>query len=458
MVTDNREVLEDILGRVMGHHSRGSLAEHKPFQMVMNRCWADYGKGGEMPQMRWFIHPLGYAEASRAATPEYRRRKGKTILEVMRHQGVEAVQGLGGFADFASEEYELVHRTAVYAPRPYRQAMKMAVLLNRDDFTPQAWVPRDIATYTTLYFDILNGFDNFGPLFDELVGGQPGSWQESLDSLKTDPKGPLIDLREELIKHLGQRVSMLSDYQLPITTTSERLLFAIEAKRTPRRWRRRSPSCSRTIRPTNGGEKAGHVIWEMVEEETPDISAPTIDLGTDAASTAPTRPLAKGRRNAGGNKNAAGNDEKPLLPHAAVTVYEGNLVVASHIDFLLKVIAPEKKPEPLVKEADYLQVNAEIEALVRSPNASASFRGPTRNTAPPTTCPQEQDAAERNDAGAGSQRPVWRGQEGRNPQNNRSTAVDLPDYDIVRRYLGPAGMQITAEPNGWFLKGFTLTK
>ncbi len=182
VVTDDREVLEDILGRVMGHHSRGSLAEHKPFQMVMNRCWADYGKGGEMPQMRWFIHPLGYAEASRAATPEYRRRKGKTILEVMRHQGVEAVQGLGGFADFASEEYELVHRTAVYAPRPYRQAMKMAVLLNRDDFTPQAWVPRDIATYPTLYFDILNGFDNFGPLFDELVGGQRGSWQESLDS------------------------------------------------------------------------------------------------------------------------------------------------------------------------------------------------------------------------------------------------------------------------------------
>ena len=116
VVTDNREVLEGILGRAMGHHSRGSLAEHKPFQMVMNRCWADYGKGGEMPQMRWFIHPLGYAEASRAATPEYRRRKGKTILEVMRHQGVEAVQGLGGFADFASEEYELVHRTAVYAP------------------------------------------------------------------------------------------------------------------------------------------------------------------------------------------------------------------------------------------------------------------------------------------------------------------------------------------------------
>ena len=257
VVTDNRGILEGILDRAMGHHARGSLAEHHAFAMVMNRCRSDYGKGVEMPQMRWFIHPLGYAEASRAATPENRRRKGKTILEVMRHQGVEAVQGIGGFADFAYENYELVHRTAVYAPRPYREAMRMAVLLNRDDFTPQPWVPRDIATYTSLYFDVLNGFDNFGSLFDELVGGEKGSWQESLDSLKGDPKGPMIDLREELIKHLGQRVSMLSDYQLPITITSERLLFAIEAKDPKAVAAAICRSCSARTRPTNGGKRPG---------------------------------------------------------------------------------------------------------------------------------------------------------------------------------------------------------
>ncbi len=35
---------------------------------------------------------------------------------------------------------------------------------------------------------------------------------------------------------------------------------------------------------------------------------------------------------------------------------------------------------------------------------------------------------------------------------------ELPDYQVVRRYLGPAGLQVTSEPDGWFLKGFTLTK
>jgi hypothetical protein len=35
---------------------------------------------------------------------------------------------------------------------------------------------------------------------------------------------------------------------------------------------------------------------------------------------------------------------------------------------------------------------------------------------------------------------------------------ELPDYKIVRQYLGPAGLQVTSEPEGWFLKGFAMTK
>jgi hypothetical protein len=34
----------------------------------------------------------------------------------------------------------------------------------------------------------------------------------------------------------------------------------------------------------------------------------------------------------------------------------------------------------------------------------------------------------------------------------------LPDYDLVRRYLGPAGMTGTTEADGWMLTGFTLVK
>ncbi len=194
---------------------------------------------------------------------------------------------MGGYASFSSEGFDLVHRTAVYAPLPYKNAMKMLVLLNGKDYTPQKWVPREIATYSTLYFDVLNAFDNFGPLFDELYGaGESGAWADVLKGEKEDPNGPQIDLREELFKKLGQRVSMLTDYELPITTASERLLFAIESTddkavaKALQKWFGNDPTAKRR-------EIDGHVIWEIVENEGPEMDTPGGFAGRRARPGAP---------------------------------------------------------------------------------------------------------------------------------------------------------------------------
>ena len=43
-------------------------------------------------------------------------------------------------------------------------------------------------------------------------------------------------------------------------------------------------------------------------------------------------------------------------------------------------------------------------------------------------------------------------------RTQRIDGSKLPEYDMVRRYLGPAGMTVTTEADGWFLTGFTLNK
>jgi len=157
---DNLRLTRGILARLSADR-HDSLADAPGFQAVMERCRQDAGSA--VPQIRWFIHPLSYADAVRAATPPERRRKGKSILELLQNQGFEALQGVGGFVDFSPNGYELLHRTAVYAPPPHEKSMKMLVFPNNGDFAPQQWVPREIATYSTFYVDILNAFDNFGP-------------------------------------------------------------------------------------------------------------------------------------------------------------------------------------------------------------------------------------------------------------------------------------------------------
>ena len=450
VVADDLEVLKGILGRKTGD-TDDSLADLKPFQIVMERCAMDYGE--IVPQMRWFLSPLGYAEAARAATPANRRRKGKSILEVMRNQGIGAIQGLGGLADFSSEGYELIHRTVVYAPGPYEKSMKMLVLPNRSEFTPQDWVPRDIATYTTLYFDILNAFDNFGPLFNELFGqGAPGIWEETKQSLKLDPNGPQVDLREDLIVHLGQRVSMLTDYRLPITTTSERLLFAIEVTdaeavaKALEKLLKDDPTVKRR-------EKAGHVIWEIVGEK-----ARTPKMDCDFGDLPPVAPARPPKKEDDPWEDEEEEERKPLLPHAAVTVCKGHLFIASHIDFLLKVIAPEKEPGLLRDDVDYQLVTAEIEKFEPKEKCFRFFSR-TDEEYRPTYELIRQNKMPQGETMLARMLNVLFG-EGKKgtPRAQKIDGSQLPEYQVVRRYLGPAGMQISSEKDGWFLKGFTLSK
>jgi len=450
VIADDLDVLRGILKRKQGG-SADSLADHEAFQVVMERCKSDYDQSNQ-PQMRWYLSPLAYAETQRAATPPHLRRKGKSIIEVMRNQGVGAVKGLGGLADFSSEGFELVHRTSVYAPKPYENSMKMLVLPNRDDFAPQDWVPRDVATYTTLYFDILNAFDNFGPLFDELVGqGAKGAWEETKESLKLDPHGPQVDLRKDLIEHLGERVSMLTDYQLPITTTSERLLFAIEVKdaeavaKAIEKLLQNDPTVRRR-------EIAGRIIWEVVGEEA-EPPKMEFDFG-DLPPVAPAHPPKQ--------KTPWDDDEedkpKRLLPHAAVTVCNGHLFVASHLDFLLKIIAPENEPDLLRDDVDYRLVAAEIEKLEPEQKCFRFFSRTDEEYRPTYELIRQNKMPESETMLARMLNVLFgEGKKG----TTRAQKIDgseLPEYQVVRRYLGPAGMQVTSEKDGWFLKGFTLSK
>jgi len=434
-----------ILARLSGKRA-DSLAGVPGLKKVMQRCRKD--NGGADPQIRWFIQPVSLVAAIRAATPEEKRRKRNTLLDLLREQGFTAVLGIGGFVDLAAEGFELVHRSFVLAPPPYEKSMKMLVFPNAQDFAPQPWVPREIATYATFYVDILNAFDNFGPLFDHLFGqGETGIWGEVLESLKKDPNGPQIDVREELIKNLGQRVTMITDYQLPITPTSERLLFAIQTTNGKNvaiaitKSMENDPTAKRR-------EIDGHVIWEIVEEEAPKVpnisvgAIPSLDLDQDPAD----------------DEEEEEEDEQRLLPHAAVTVAHGHLFISSHIDFLLKILKPRPARETLGRNLGYVQVDATVVKLKIAAKCARTFSltdeayRATYELIRQGKMPQSETLLGRvlNSLFGAGKKGVVRAQ--------KIDGAKLPDYGVVRRSLGPAGMTVTSEDEGWFFKGFLLTK
>jgi hypothetical protein len=455
VTTDNLEIMKGILGRALGDR-KDCLANCKPFRIVIDRCRKDYGDA--TPQMRWFMYPLGYAESARIWTPDYKRRKGKSVLEIMRNQGLSCVQGMGGFVDFSSEGYELVHRTAIHAPKPYVKSMKMAELPNKAEYAPQPWVPGDVATYTTFHFNVLNAFDNFGWLFDEMFGrGEEGVWLNDVLPGLEAPDGPQINLRKELIEHLGERVSILTDYQEPITTTSERLLLAVETKN-PEAVAKALWKLFRNDTTVTPRKLQEIVVWEFTGEPTnehgPKKPDPKIKIEFgDAPPVAPRHPLRRRKKTEDEDEEAP---QPNLLPHKAVTVWQGHLIIASHIDFLRRVMAPQKKVGPLSEEPDYKAVSADIQKL--DPTKCFRFFSHTDReyyTTYELTRKNKMPESESLFA------KLLNGLFGDKKGGTRKQKVDgrkLPDYKEVRPYLGPAGLQATSETDGWFLKGFTMTR
>ena len=442
-VADSLEIVKGILARTAADPG-DSLAELPGYQAVIKQVQTDAGH--PPAQVRWFIHPLTYAEAMRTATPERERRKGKSALELLQHQGFSAVQGVGGMADFSAESYELIHRTAVFAPPPYEKAMKMLSFPNGYDFKPQPWVPREIATYATFYADILNGFDNFGPLFEEMFGeGEKGTWSEVLKSLKDDPNGPRIDLRADLFVHLGKRVTVLSDYQVPITTTSERLLFAVETS-DPKAVAAAIEKLMKNDRTARRQEILGHTVWEIIEE--PPAAVPKIDLG-DVPSLTP------------GAKKKDEDEPEParLLPHAAVTVAHGQLLIASHLDFLKKILKLPEERETLAHSLDFRVVTTALDQLgikeqfLRTFSRTDEEYRPTYELIRQDKMPESETMLSRflNSLSGESSKKGG-------PRKQQIDGSKLPDFEVVRRYLGPAGIVGRSEPTGWFLKGIMLSK
>jgi hypothetical protein len=193
------------------------------------------------------------------------------------------------------------------------------------------------------------------------------------------------------------------------------------------------------------GDKT-YIIWEMVEHDPEDSAAPVVELGG-----IPGLP--------GVDEEEEDDEEEPLLPNKAVTVAHGRLMIASHIQFLHKVLENAESRAHLADSVDFKLVATELERIggkkmfVRNFSRTDEEYRPTYELIKQGQMPQSKTML-------GMMLNRWLAadlEEG----EVRAQQIDgskLPDFEICRRYLGPAGMLGIAEDNGWYIAGFVLSK
>ena len=449
--SDSALEAKEMLDRFSGNST--GLAGVEAYQSTMARCSKE--SKGLSPELRWYFDPFGYVRSVRSFSDPNKKRHGKDYMKILSSQGFDAIKGIGGFVNLSvAGSYEILHRTSVYAPaipgapEKYRLAMRMMKFPNRSKMSADKWIPRGLASYRTFSCDLTRAFEHFGSLFDAFMGYEE-AFANVLEGLEVDPYGPQVDVRKDFIAHLGQRVTLVTDYELPITTKSERFLFAVEVtdeaamQVTVEKFMKSDPNASAT-------QFDGKLIWEIQEAEEEvrelDITVSDLDLLDPVEQS---------------EGEVEENGKRPELLTSAVCVANGHLFIASHASFMKKVFSDAATQAGLSNAGDYREVESAMALLLSNDVAVKSFlrtdeayrpiyellrqgKMPESETLLGRVLNRLLTPADEEDEG------ILREQ--------RIDGRQLPDFEMVRRYFGPAGTFVRSEDDGWFVVGATLSK
>jgi len=439
-----------------------ALATVPAFATVMERC----GRGvpATAAPLRWFVDPLAYLAADRRTFPPTKNKKGPDYVAILRRQGFDAVNGAGGYLFFGEGNVDLRHNTLIHAPpqngRPadgpdrFAKAARMLRFPNVAGHAPATWVPDGAASWTSLEWDIANAFDSIQPLVDDVVG-EAGVFEDVIASLEEDPDGPQIKVRDDLIKHLGKRCAVASDHESPIDPDCERMLIAIETSN-PEAVAAVIDKGMTSESDVRKVEAGGHVIWETVKAAAAPEKNDGAQDGDDAA----------GRRRA---RQRERQEKETVWPNLSVAVAHGHIFLASHRDFLERVLS-NPRTSSIVEDGDYQEVAAELKQLLGGDWAMSSFSRTEKEIRPAYELLRAGRLPESKSLAGTLLRRVLEGDEpasgkqGGRPQSTLDSTrgkqkVDgssLPEFEQIRHYFGLNGMSMQSTPEGWYLVGVGL--
>jgi hypothetical protein len=459
VATDSEFVLEGILNRWSGD-AKETLANLNGYRQVMTQLASQ--ASDLKPHARWFIEPFGFVETARAEGKQTTRKRD--IFKALKNQGYTAIQALGGYINFAPGRYELLHRTVVYAPtaarvtdgEKYTLAARALDFPNIASHAPPAWVLPQAASYGSLSVKPAKSFEVSKSLINDLANDpktdkNPGFIDDILDGIARDPSGPQVNIERDILGNLADHAYVMTDYELPITPTSERVLAAVEVKNMPavlKAFEQLMNADANAKPETMGGVK----IWVMTEppiDETAALTPAVVTIGGDGVVPVGADEEAKDDGPAAGRLNAV---------NSAWGVGNGYLFRASHVDILRKAIKTMDARKSLAAEPDYLRVSAEMDKLGAGDN---SFRFFGRTDAEARSTFELIKAGKMPEAESMFGKMLNRILQDPMALEPRKQKIDgskLPPFAVAQKYLGPAGTFVTTTNDGWVITGFTLTR
>jgi len=450
-----------------------SLAGVEAFRQVRQR----FAESHPNAHVRWFVEPFGYAEVMRASSDRNRKR-GADMLKVLRTAGFDGIAGAGGHLFVAEEGRDFTHHTLIVAPKilqlikdrqapaetgnankiaEARRQLRSAGMLdfaNTKELAAADWTPDDISTWMRFNWNAREAFYAAKTLVNEMAGGKV--FEDVLDGIRDDPKGPRVDLRKNLGDRLGTKATFISSYKLEkdqITTKSERILFAIDVTdaKVVAETVRKAMSVDQDAKRRTVAEQE---VWEIIRDDST-AAAPKVEIS--------------GFNPLGEEDEPEEEDDEPKgLPNSAIVVVHGlpadhpcaslngHLVVASHVDMLFDILTRSSGSPKFADSDDYRRAMTAIETLGGGQDAFRTIARTDRSFRPNYELMRQGKMPESETMLAKLLNRILGPDKKGPPRKQELDPKKMPQFSAISDFFGLSATYVRTEAAGWRISGALL--
>ena len=433
LIADDLQTIEELMAS-QANPREDSLGKSDLYNKVQQRILRDEHSS----EVEYFVKPLGLGKLLRSIAVQ-KGKKQVDLLKLLEDQGFGSILAAAGSIQLAKEDLDMHHQGFILREEEIPEAVQILDFPNQKALIPPPWISSGSASVMGFSWNFTEAFPKLRGIVDAYIGDV--QFDEILEQIKNDPQGPQIDIRNEILPHIGQEFYTVTEIIEPITPDSKRSLICIKLNDPENKLYGVLNRYSKSEPGSSIEDVGDYRIWkfsnEEEDEEVIEFNNPGIKLEDQEEE----------------------EEEKPLLNKWGVCIVDGYFVFASNPDSLVQVIENAKN------EA----IHGDFEKI---DNVQAVRAMQAKLLGAEGQCFSQIDLADRS---AEMQYELFR--QGILPQSRSLMAIiaerilktdkskpqefqggKLPSYEQVKHFFTPRGLVVRTEKDGWGIDAFILGK
>jgi hypothetical protein len=361
------------------------------------------------------------------------------MLKVLTNQGFDRIQAVTGKVQLAAGDLDVQHECFILAPKPWPESVRILDFPNMADKNVPAWAGPNTASYLATAWNAKEAFWKAEGIVGEIAGDKD-TFKIVIDGIETDPKGPQIDIRNDILPYVTNEIYALSDCIEPITPDSRRSLIAIRITDSDKltsvldRIMKVEPDAT----PVDFEQNR---IWVVAREEEADLASFGIDDDLNSFDES-------------GDEE---EEEQPWLNNWAIAIHGDFLMFSSHAEMIKDAIKAKPGTSPLVEQLDFARAQSKIESMSKGrPNCFWNIDRADLSFQMQYELFRQDKLPQSRSMLASIMDRILRPKKEMKEEVQQVKGDLLPPFEEIRKYLLPGGSVIETQADGWSIQSFVL--